>query len=177
MNATDEGRHLNADVEQDLLRRCWYWHDARWFAAVAAEFGIEAANRINRANVLALGAVEMRRLMKARGIARVNGIAEALRVYEDARALYVPSSFMEAGVEDVSDGGYDVVMRRCYVHENIVRAGIASTYECAVFDRLQGWHDAWGLPLARALPPRACALAAGRECRQRFAIARKGGQP
>lgn len=167
----------DASAEQDLLRRCWYWHDARWFAAVAAEFGIDAANRINRANVLALGQVEMRRLMKARGIERAVGIAEALQLYDDALELYVPSTFMEADVEAVGCDGYDVAMRRCYVHENIVRAGIASTYECAVFDRLRGWHDAWGLPLAEPTPSRTCALADGRECRQRFTIARDGSQP
>ncbi len=168
-----QGRQLDESAEQELLRRCWYWHDARWFAAVAAEFGIDAANRINRANVLALGRVEMRRLMKARRIEHVGGIDEAMRVYEEARRLYVPSSFMEACIEAVNDVGYDVAMRRCYVHENIVRAGIASTYECAVFDRIAGWHEAWGLPLAQPMPARTCALAAGRECRQRFTIDRR----
>ena len=166
-----ETHELDHEAEQDLLRRCWYWHDARWFAAVAGEFGIDAANRINRANVLALGQVEMRRLMKARRIERVASIADALRLYEQARELYVPSSFMEADVESVTGDGYDVAMRRCYVSENIIRAGIASTYQCAVFDRLSGWHDAWGLPLVEPLPARTCALAAGRDCRQRFNIA------
>ena len=166
----DEDPPLDQPAEKELLRRCWYWHDARWFAGVAAEFGIETANRINRANVRALGQVEMRRLMRAAGVERVATIAGALRLYEAARELYVPASFMEADVEGVSGAGYDVVMRRCYVHENIVRAGIAATYGCAVFERLQGWHDAWALPLAETLPPRTCALAAGRECRQRFAI-------
>lgn len=170
----DEGCRLDDAAAKELLRRCWYWHDARWFAAVAGEFGIDAANRLNRANVLGLGRVEMRRLMKARGVERVDSIAEALRLYDEARQLYVPSSFMEADIEAVSDDGYDIAIRRCYVHENIVRAGIASTYECAVFDRLQGWHDAWGLPLAEPMPSRTCALAAGRACRQRFTITRKG---
>ena len=168
----EEGRQLDEAAEHDLLRRCWYWHDARWFAAVAAEFGIDAANRLNRANVLALGQVEMRRLMKALGVEHVDGIDEAMRLYEEARRLYVPSSFIEADIEAVDDVGYDVAMRRCYVHENIVRAGIASTYECAVFDRIAGWHDAWGLPLAQPMPARTCALAAGRACRQRFTIDR-----
>ena len=165
----------NIEAAKDLLRRCWYWHDARWFAAVAAQFGMEAANRINRANVLALGQVEMRRLMKATSVERVETIADALRLYDAARDLFVPPSFMEADVEAASDDGYDVAMRRCYVHENIVRADIESTYECAVFDRLQGWHDAWGLPLAQPVPRRKCALAAGRECRQRFVIDWKAG--
>ena len=102
---TDREDQLDSVVEKDLLRRCWYWHDARWFAAVAAECGIDVANRINRANVLALGRVEMRRLMKARGAETVGTIVEALRLYEEARQLYAPSSFMEAAVEDVDDDG------------------------------------------------------------------------
>ena len=165
---------LDAESEKDLLRRCWMWHDARWFAAVAGEFGMDAANRMNRKNVRALGQTEMRRLMRALGVEAVGGIARALELYETGRALYVPSSLMEADVGGVTDDSYEVTFRRCFVHENIVRAGIAATYECAVLDRLGGWHDAWGLPLAEELPVRRCALAAGEVCRQRFAVRTEG---
>ncbi len=168
---------LDAETEKDLLRRCWMWHDARWFAAVAGEFGMEAANRLNRRNVRALGQTEMRRLMRALDVESVGGIAEALALYEAGRALYVPASLMEADVGAVADDSYDVTFRRCFVHENIVRAGIAATYECAVFERLQGWHDAWGLPLAEELPARPCALAAGEACRHRFAIRQERREP
>ncbi|MBI5283935.1 MAG: hypothetical protein HY874_02485 [Chloroflexi bacterium] len=164
---------LDAEAGKDLLRRCWMWHDARWFAAVAGEFGMEAANRINRNNVRELGRVEMRRLMKALTVESVESIAGALALYEAGRALYVPSSLMEADVGAVTEDSYEVTFRRCFVHENIVRAGIADSYRCAVFDRLQGWHDAWGLPLAEELPVRRCALAAGEICRQQFAVRRE----
>lgn len=163
-------RTLNAETEKDLLRRCWLWHDARWFAAIAGEFGMEAANRINRNNVRALGQVEMRRLMKARGVERVDDLAGAMDLYDAGRDLYVPASLMDADIAVVAPGAYEVMFRRCYVHENITRAGIAATYRCAVFDRIQGWHDAWGLPLAEELPSRTCALAAGRTCQQRFTV-------
>ncbi len=167
---TTKGLTLDAETEKDLLRRCWMWHDARWFAAVAGEFGMEAANRINRKNVRALGQTEMRRLMKALAVDRVDDLAEALELYAAGRHLYVPLSLMDAEVGAVTPDSYEVVFRRCFVHENIVRAGIADTYDCAVFDRIQGWHDAWGLPLAEDLPVRTCALAAGQQCRQRFAV-------
>jgi hypothetical protein len=165
-----EGPVLDPETEKDLLRRCWLWHDARWFAAVAGEFGMAAANRINRANVRALGQVEMRRLMKARGVDQVADLAAAMRLYDAGRDLYVPGSLMDAEVGAIADGSYEVTFRRCYVHENIVRAGIADAYECAVFARIEGWHDAWGLPLAEDLPARTCALAAGQQCRQRLAV-------
>jgi hypothetical protein len=44
------------------------------------------------------------------------------------------------------------------------------TYECAVFARIEGWHDAWGLPMAEEVPASTCAMAAGRPCQQRFVI-------
>ncbi len=174
---TTTERTLTAETEKDLLRRCWLWHDARWFAAVAGEFGMEAANRINRTNVRALGQVEMRRLMKAQGVERAGDIVEAMELYDAGRDLYVPPSLMDADVAVTGAGAYEVTFRRCYVHENITRAGIAATYHCAVFDRIQGWHDAWGLPLAEDLPARTCALTAGQPCQQRFAVMQKEDAP
>ena len=174
---TTTERTLNAETEKDLLRRCWLWHDARWFAAVAGEFGMEAANRINRKNVRALGQVEMRRLMKAHGVERVDDVAGAMELYDAGRDLYVPPSLMDADVSPVAANAYDVTFRRCYVHENITRAGIAELYDCAVFERIQGWHDAWGLPLAEDLPVRRCALAAGEPCQQRFVVTLKEDAP
>jgi hypothetical protein len=36
-----ETGELSEGTREDLLRGGWYSHDARWFAAVAQEFGIE----------------------------------------------------------------------------------------------------------------------------------------
>ena len=163
---------LPPETEKDLLRRCWMSHDARWFMSVAAEFGIDAANRLNRKTVRAVGRTEMHRLMKALGVTRVEGMAGAMRLFEAGRALFVPPPATQADVEVIADDVYEVRFRRCFVHENISRAGIAGTYTCAVFDRIQGWHDAWGLPLAADLPEATCALAAGKPCARTFAIDR-----
>lgn len=59
-------RHLPAEEREGLIRSCWYSHDARWFNAVAQEFGLEAANRLNRLVCRALGQAEMQRLTIAR---------------------------------------------------------------------------------------------------------------
>ena len=168
MNANEQ--ELDASAREALLRRTWYWHDARWFAAVATEFGMDAANRINRAIVRALGQMEMRRLMKARAVDRVDGIGGALNLFAAGRDLFVPASLIESSVSPAGDRAYDVTISRCFVHDNIVRAGIAEAYQCAVFDRIAGWHDTWGLPLVEEPSAGACAMAAGRPCRQRFAV-------
>ena len=161
---------LAPEIEKDLLRRCWMSHDAYWFAGVAGEFGMDAANRINRKNVRAIGRTEMFRLMKALGCARVEGMDGAMRLFEAGRALYVPPPATQADVAVIVDGASEVHISRCFVHENITRADIKESYHCAVFDRTQGWHDAWGLPLVEELPAATCALAAGEACVRTFAI-------
>jgi hypothetical protein len=62
---------LSDEKEKELLRRCRYSHDARWYMAVAQEFGVEAANRLNKRVCQALGKAEMRRLVKALGVPMV----------------------------------------------------------------------------------------------------------
>ena len=81
MVTIDWGRAMNSirpltdDAEKTLLRRCWYAHDARWFNSVAEEFGIEAANRLNRRTVRSLGRAEMLRLMRALDAGRATALA------------------------------------------------------------------------------------------------------
>jgi len=41
-------RRLSSSQREALLVNCWMSHDARWFVAVAREYGMEAANRLNR---------------------------------------------------------------------------------------------------------------------------------
>jgi hypothetical protein len=164
---------LPAEERERLIRSAWYSHDARWFNAVAAEFGIEAANRLNRRAVRELGKVEARRLAAALGIERANDLGEFLPFLETARALLVPGEMIELEVGEAGANGYAVEVRRCFVAENVARAGIAEVYECAVFDRLWAWHEGAGLPLAAEPAPGKCAFAEGRPCRRTFELARR----
>jgi hypothetical protein len=162
---------LPAEVREDLIRKNWYSHDARWFAAVSEEFGIEAANRLNRRIVRAIGQVETGRLAKALGVERASNVPEFLEMLDLGRELYVAPPLMEMDARAIDERSYEVTVSRCFVAENIQRAGVAGSYDCAVFDRVQGWHDALKLPLADdELPAARCAMAQGRECRRVFAI-------
>lgn len=51
-----------------LLVKCWMSHDARWFNAVAREFGMEAANRVNQAAVRDAARAEAQRVGRALGV-------------------------------------------------------------------------------------------------------------
>ncbi len=160
-----ETTSLSNETREDLIRRAWYSHDARWYAAVAEEFGFDAANRLNRRIVRAVGQVEAGRLIRALGVGPAAGLPEFLPFMEAGRQLYVAPPLIEMEVRPLDDKSYEIAVTGCFVAQNIQRAGIAESYDCAVFDRVQGWHDALGLPLDGDFPPRPCALAEGRECR------------
>ena len=54
----------------DLLNRCWMTHDGMWFYHCLQEFGIEKANKLNKAAIKSLAPIEMKRMKKALGIAK-----------------------------------------------------------------------------------------------------------
>jgi len=157
--------HLSTEEREDLIRRCWYTHDARWYMAVAQEFGVEAANRLNRRVCRALGKAEMRRLAKALGIAGPTTVQELVQVIETAFRFFAPPPLTQLEIRVVDDHSYETWMKRCFIHDNVSKAGIAPFYVCAALDRIQGWHEALGLPLAEEPPAVACAKVQGGECR------------
>jgi hypothetical protein len=133
--------------------------------AVAQEFGLQAANRLNKRACRALGEVEMRRLVAALGIAGPTTVQELTQVIEVAFRIFVPPPLTELEIRVVDDHSYEVRMKRCYIHENVTKAGIAPLYDCAAGDRIQGWHNALALPLAEEPPPMRCPKVQGSECR------------
>jgi hypothetical protein len=156
---------LPDEQEKELLRKCWYTHDARWFMSVAQEFGLEAANRLNKRTCRALGEAEMRRLVKALGIAAPTNVHELVPVIEAAFRFFTPPPLTEFDVRVVDDRSWEGRLKRCFIHDNVVKAGIGTSYVCAAVDRIYGWHDALGLPLAAEPPVLRCLKLEGRECR------------
>ena len=160
---------LPAEATVELLRRCWYSHDAHWFMSVAGEFGLEAANRLNRQVCRRLGNTETLRLMKALGVSQVSTVREMVRFVDTGCRLLV-GPLMEFEMRVLNDQSYEMIFHRCFVQENVVKAGIGPSYVCAVFDRLQGWHDALNLPLTEEPPASLCAKFQGRECRRGLTV-------
>jgi hypothetical protein len=166
-----DSTELDPKTREDMIRRAWYAHDARWFAAVAAEYGIEVANRLNRAAVRAVGQVEAGRLARALGQPRPENVEEFLGFLRGGLDLYVAPPLMDMDMRQIDDRSYEVTVNDCFVHTNIAKAGITETYECAVWDRVQGYHEALGQSLAEGqLPATTCMRARGQECRRVLSI-------
>lgn len=156
---------LSGEKEKELLRSCWYSHDARWYMAVVEEFGVEAANRLNRRVCRALGEAEMRRLIRALRIAGPKTVQELVQVVAAAFRFFAPPPLSQLEIRVIDDQSYEAWLKRCFIHDNIKKAGIGPSYVCAAFDRIQGWHEALGWPLAEKPPALPCAKIEGRECR------------
>jgi len=169
------GPALSDEQEKELLRKCWYTHDARWFMSVAQEFGLEAANRLNKRTCRALGVAEMRRFVNALGIAPPTTVQELVRVVEAAFRLFTPPPLMVLEVRAVDDRSWEGWMKSCFIHDNVVKAGMGPSYVCAAIDRIYGWHEALGMPLAEEPPALRCPKIEGRECRHVLTIRQDGG--
>jgi len=150
------------DREQ-LLVKCWMSHDARWFNAVAREFGIAAANRINQNAVREMAKVEWQRIGRALGIAPPKNAADCIAAQQAMIGLLGPDLLdYESQVE--SDDAYRVAVKRCFAHENVARAGIAAQYDCGIFARIEGWLEGMGFEHQVEPPLNGCLKAQGKEC-------------
>jgi hypothetical protein len=160
---------LSFEMEKDLLIKGWMSHDARWFMAVAKHFGMDAANRLNQSVCREIGRVEMKRYMKTLALSPTKDLEGFLTLKKSALSLY-GSGLAEYEIKILDDQSYEMHMKRCFAHENIVRAGIEDRCECGIFARLQGWIDAQGLEHELTPPLGKCMMVLGKECHYRITL-------
>ncbi len=146
-----------------LLITCWMSHDARWFMAVAGEYGLQVTNRLNQIAAHEIGKVEAQRIVRALGLPPVTTLDDYLLAQEIFIGFLGPD-LLDYRVSKVSDNAYQVLVRRCFAHDNAVRAGIADVFECGIFARVTGWLDALGLAYETNPPLGKCLKAQGQEC-------------
>jgi hypothetical protein len=154
---------LSSETEKNLLIKGWMSHDARWFMAVAERFGIKEADQLNQKVCRELGGVEMKRFMKALSLSFPRNMDEHLAINKDAISLYGPD-LIEYEIKAVDRQSYEMHIRRCFAHENVVKAGIKDQYKCGILARVQGWIDAQGLEHELTPPLGKCMKVLGKQC-------------
>jgi hypothetical protein len=128
-----------------LLIKCWMSHDARWFMAVASEFGMEVTNRLNQIAAHEVGKAECKRIIKALQLPRVASLGDYLLIQEVFIGLLGPD-LLDYRVNKVSETSARVHVQRCFAYENARRAGVAEQMDCGIFARVTGWIEAMNLP-------------------------------
>ncbi len=163
---------LSPPEREALLVKNWMSHDARWFMAVAREYGLEVANRLNQVAAHELGRAEAQRLARALGLGPVTSLDDYLLVQETFISLLGPD-LLDYRVSRVGDNTLRVDVQRCFAHDQAVRAGITERFECGIFARITGWLDALGLAYELSPPLGPCLKAQGRECAYTITLALK----
>jgi len=162
-------RRLAPPEREGLLIKCWMSHDARWFVAVAREHGMRIANQLNRIAAHEVGKVEAQRIIQALGLPLMTTLEDYLLAQEIFIGFLGPD-LLDYDVRKVSDYAYQTHVRRCFAHENAVRAGIAEHFECGVFARVTGWVEALGLVYEMTPSLGTCLKAQGQECLYTIAL-------
>ena len=141
--AMDILRKFSFQERESLLIKCWMSHDARWFMAVASEYGMQAANRLNQTAAREIGKVEARRILGALDLLPANSTEDCL-LFQEILISVVGPDLIEYEVVKTADNVYQAVVHRCFAHENVKRAGVADHYECGIFARVNGWYYTFG---------------------------------
>jgi hypothetical protein len=162
-------RKLSPAEREALLVKCWMSHDARWFMAVAREYGMEAANRLNRVAAREVGRAEARRVARALELPAVTTADDWLLTQEIFLGFLGPD-LADYRVTKTGTNTFQIDVQRCFASENAVRAGISDSYECGLFTRITGWADALGVGYEISPSPGKCLKAAGKECLHRFTL-------
>ena len=160
---------LSQEEREALLIKCWMSHDARWFMAVAQDFGLEAASRLNQVASHEEGKVEAHRIMRALDIPPSETADDYLLLQETLISLLGPE-LLEHQVVSAGDDSFQVRIQRCFAHENVARAGVADSYECGIFSRVTGWLEASGLKYQMTPSLGKCQKAQGQECAYSFKL-------
>lgn len=148
---------------EQLLVKCWMSHDARWFNAVAREFGMQAANRVNQAAVRDAAKAEAQRVGRALGLSTPKDAAGCLQAQRALIGLLGPN-LLDYDAELGGADTYRIRVKRCFAYENVDKAGIASQYDCGIFARVEGWLEGMGMQHQIDPPLKGCLKAQGKEC-------------
>ena len=153
-----------SSAREELLVKSWMSHDARWFNAVASEFGIEAANRLNQTAARDAGKVEGMRARRDLGVGPVTDGAACVQALDTLVGVFGGASLLSYEAMPTGATGATVQVQRCFAHENVTRAGIADRYDCGIFARVEGWLEGLGCAASVAPPLKGCLKAQGAPC-------------
>jgi len=129
---------------KELLNKGWMTHDAMWFYNSVQEIGIEKTNKINRAAVKAMAAVEMKRMKKALGVTEIKTFDQWVELFEASMNI-VSGDFMKY---EFIYPGQNVIHSEwlsCFAYDGVKSLGVIDRYECGIMDRIEAWLDALGL--------------------------------
>ena len=135
---------------RDLLGKGWLTHDGMWFYHTYQEFGIEKANKLNKAAIQSLAPIEIKRVKKALGIGgeKIGTFEELKDFMLEALEMTLPNSVFErfrfrASSKDLLHWEWE--SGECFAYKGMKQIGIIDGYRCGVMYRIECWLEALGI--------------------------------
>jgi hypothetical protein len=135
---------LRKNELKEILIKNWMTHDAMWFYNCLQEFGIEKTNKINKAAIRMMAAIEIRRIQKAIGMNKLETY-EDLKKLIDATFNVLKGDFMDFTYCFPSENVLHGEWRNCFAYNGVKQLGVLDQYQCGILERIYGWFDALGI--------------------------------
>ncbi len=156
---------LNKHELKELLVKCWMTHDGSWFYICVKEFGIETANKLNKASIKALSPFEVQRVQKALGMenSKVKTF-EQLKTFINDGFSILKGDFMDFNYTFPRHNVLHWEMGKCFAYEGMKRIGIKEKYECGLLYRLGCWLSVVGVEFKLEPEINECLLHSQEKC-------------
>ena len=135
---------------RDLLGKGWLTHDGMWFYHTYQEFGVEKANKLNKAAIRSLAPIEIKRVQKALGIGggKIGTFEELKDFMLEALEVILPNSVFKkfrfrASSKDLLHWEWE--SGECFAYKGMKQIGIIDGYRCGVMYRIECWLEALGI--------------------------------
>ncbi|MGO8990953.1 MAG: DUF6125 family protein [bacterium] len=132
------------DELKELLIKGWMTHDAMWFCHCLQECGIEKTNRINKAAIRAMAAIEIKRIQKAVGAGKLDTFDEFKRFFDMAMEI-ATGEFMKYTYSLPANNVMHGEWESCFAYDGVKALGVIDCYECGIMLRIETWLDTLGI--------------------------------
>ena len=132
------------DELKELLIKGWMTHDAMWFYSCLQECGIEKTNRINKAAIRAMAAIEIKRIQKAVGAGKLDSFDEFKRFFEMTMEI-AAGEFMKYTYSLPANNRMHGEWESCFAYEGVKALGVIDRYERGIMLRIETWLDTLGI--------------------------------
>ena len=129
---------------KELLNKGWMTHDAMWFYNCLQEFGIEKTNKINKAAIRGMAAIEIKRIQKALGVGQIDTFDELKRFFDAAMEI-ATGKFMKYKYSTPAHNLMQAQWDSCFAYEGMKSLGVADRYECGIMLRIDTWLNTLGI--------------------------------
>jgi hypothetical protein len=135
---------VEKDELKELLVKNWMTHDAMWFYHCLQECGIEKTNRINKAAIRDMSAIEIKRIKKAMGAGNLDTWDQFKRFFEITMEI-ATGNFMDYTYSLPSKNMMHGEWKSCFAYDGVKALGVINRYECGIMLRIDTWLDTLGI--------------------------------